>query len=95
MADGETQGKADEPKREPWGPGPMILFGLGFFVVAGWCANDLFLGTAEERQWEPGTIMVNYVGLVYCFVAAARRSKAALPPAPDEKPSGQGGDETA
>jgi len=69
----------------PWGPGPMMVFGLAFLAVTAYCFADLFLrGKAEEwrQQGNDWYIPLNWAvmlatagGAVYSFIQAARRSK--------------------
>jgi hypothetical protein len=75
---------ATEERRQPFGPGPLLFFGLVCLAVAVWCAHDLFgsAGSSWEASGSMGTIWFNWlalalgaVGAVYFFVLAAVRSK--------------------
>jgi len=82
----------NKPKKRPFGPGLLMVFGFGLLIVAAWCGYDL--ATKEEWQVEgqTGTIIFNWVGMVafglvavYLFVLAAKRSKGGaggMPAAP-------------
>jgi hypothetical protein len=81
----QTRAPQPPPERKPYGPGPLMVFGLALLVVSGYCFYDLFLGgKAEEwaKAGSQGTIIMNWGGMVaaaaaavYCFVMAVRRSK--------------------
>jgi hypothetical protein len=87
--------KTPVPAKEPYGPGLMVVFGLVLLVVAAFCGRDYFWPSKEweEAQWKVwfnGCAMVGGMGgAIYCFVAAAIRSrkKADEPkdPAPSDK----------
>jgi hypothetical protein len=78
------------PAGQPYGPGPLMIFGLGMLALAVWCFYDLFLGgsgEAWESQGSVGTIWFNRIGMaagavgsIYLFILAAKRSKTAAPP---------------
>lgn len=84
-----------KPKKTPYSPGVLMVFGLGLLIVAAWCGYDL--ATKEEWQKEgmTGTILFNWVGMVafglvavYLFVLAAKRAKggaAGTTAVPDDK----------
>jgi len=93
MADEPNVGPQPEaPVRQPYGPGPLMIFGLGFVVLGAYCFFDLFIRGMPDEWRKAGNdwyIPMNWVimiaaaiGAVYLFVLAARRSKStAAPPA--------------
>jgi len=93
MAENPNVGPQPEaPAVQPYGPGPLMVFGLGLLALAAWCFYDLFLGSSGEA-WEAkgsaGTIWFNRIGMAggvvgsaYMFILAVKRSKnSATPPA--------------
>jgi len=84
------------PKKQPYGPGILMVLGLFTLVIAAWCGYDL----ATKEEWQEGgktgTIVFNWAGMigfglaaVYAFVLAAMRSKGAAAgssPTAEEKP---------
>lgn len=82
MAENKPQEPPTPAKaKEPYGPGMMAVFGLVLLVVAAFCGMDYFspgkeLAEAPWKVWFNGCAMVaSACGAVYCFVAAAIRSK--------------------
>ncbi len=73
----------NEPKREPLGPGMLILLGVGLLAIGAWCGYDVFTMT-EEKAGDTAYLVFNYggliggpIGAVIVFVLAAVRSKKA------------------
>jgi hypothetical protein len=70
---------------QPYGPGLMLIFGVGLLALAYWFGRDFFdppeAWVKEGRNvtiWINGGVMVAGVGgAIYCFIMAARRSKKA------------------
>jgi hypothetical protein len=95
MADNpNVRSQSDAPARQPYGPGPLMVFGLGCVALAAYCFLDLFVRGMPEEWHKAGNdwyVPLNWVimiaaaiGAVYLFVLAAKRSKnpAAPPPQP-------------
>jgi hypothetical protein len=90
-ADKPAGATPEEPKSAPWGPGPLMFFGLAFLGLAVYCFYDLFIGEAGEKWAKEGaqyTILFNWAGMLvgiggagYSFVMALVRSRT-----PAEKP---------
>lgn len=87
-----TEG-TDAPAKEPWGPGPLILFGLALVFVAGWCFKDIIWPGQQAVTWRQegkdwyipinwGVMLAAVGGVGYSFVMAVMRSrkKGASPP---------------
>jgi hypothetical protein len=76
------QGPA-QPERKPYGPGPLMVFGLALLAVGAWCGKDFFFPpeawVKEQRSgwvWMNGAAMVAAViAAVYSFVLAYIRAK--------------------
>jgi hypothetical protein len=93
MADNPNIGpKPESPARQPYGPGPLMVFGLGLLALAVYCFADLFIRGMPDEWRKAGNdwyIPLNWVimiaaaiGAIYLFVLAAKRSKtSATPPA--------------
>ena len=93
MAENPNVGpQAEAPARQPYGPGPLMVFGLGFVALGAYCFFDLFIRGMPDEWRKAGNdwyIPLNWVIMVvaavcatYLFVLAARRSKStAAPPA--------------
>jgi len=85
------------PKREPYGPGLLMIFGLFLLAIAGWCARD-FLGLSDRSReaWDHhewfyllfnGTGFIGGIGsALYAFILAAIRSKRGIGVPPAEPP---------
>ncbi|MCX5655160.1 MAG: hypothetical protein NTY65_10985 [Planctomycetota bacterium] len=93
MADNPNVGpKPESPARQPYGPGPLMVFGLGLLALAVYCFADLFIRGMPDEWRKAGNdwyIPLNWVimiaaaiGAIYLFVLATKRSKtSATPPA--------------
>ena len=78
----ETDSKTPDtppPAAKPYGPGPLMVFGLACAAVAVYCGWD---ASHPKADWGEGTIWMNWagavffgIGAVYCFVLATKRSK--------------------
>jgi predicted Co/Zn/Cd cation transporter (cation efflux family) len=86
MADEAPQDKPQtRPKKEPHGPGVLIIFGVALLLLAGYCLIDVTRQSGRELtfivlNW--GGAIVSAVAAVYCFALAvvrSRRSKAGPP----------------
>jgi hypothetical protein len=95
MADNpETPKPAARPAVQPYGPGLMIIFGLGSLALAYWFGRDFFfppeMWVKEGRTvtiWINGAVMVGgVIGAIYCFIVAAVRSRKPAAPADSGKP---------
>lgn len=83
MADQPRGEKQETPSTpQPWGPGPLMIFGLALLVVAGWCGWDLYSKEEWRKAGDTMTILFNWGGVIagiggaiYTFVLAAKRSK--------------------
>jgi hypothetical protein len=93
MADVEKPDVTEKPPaKQPYGPGVLMVLGLGLLVLAGWCGYDLYAREEWVEEGHTGTIMMNWggliagaVGSVYVFALAVIRSrKAAGTPPPGE-----------
>jgi hypothetical protein len=84
-----------QPPRQPYGPGVLMMFGLACLGVAVWCGMDFFY---PKEDWvkggQTGTIWMNGIGMtlfavvaIYCFVLAAIRARSASPDASRAPPS--------
>jgi len=90
MAGNEPQDTPRTPtKKEPYGPGVLLIFGLALLLVAGWCLLDLTTRAEWHEEGRTGTIVMNWIGLIagaaaaiYCFALAAVRSRKAGPKPP-------------
>jgi hypothetical protein len=91
MADNpNVRSQPEAPARQPFGPGPLMVFGLGSAALAAYCFLDLFVRGMPEEWHKAGNdwyVPLNWVvmiaaviGAVYLFVLAAKRSKTAAPP---------------
>ncbi|MBE3100256.1 MAG: hypothetical protein IMZ44_24305 [Planctomycetes bacterium] len=77
----------EPPKPQPYGPGLLMIFGLGLTVLAAYCFLDLFVRGMPEEWRKAGNdwyIPMNWVvmiasaaGAAYAFVVAALRSRKA------------------
>jgi len=85
------------PKREPHGPGLLMIFGLALAALAAYCAYDLFGGSAEEwqsqgKEWYVhlnwAVMILAILGTVYAWVLAAVRSKKGIGTPPPQPPTG-------
>jgi len=83
MSENPTQNPSPQPKREPYGPGLLILFGVGLLLLAGYCTID----ASTQQGRETSFIVMNWVGAVasglaavYCFALAVVRSRKAKAP---------------
>jgi hypothetical protein len=93
MAQNPNAGPQPEaPARQPYGPGPLMIFGLGSLALAVYCFLDLFIRGMPEEWRKAGNdwyIPMNWavmiaaaLGAIYLFVLAVKRSKSpAAPPA--------------
>jgi len=93
MADNPKVGTQPEaPRSQPYGPGPLMVFGLGMAALGAYCFFDLFVRGMPDEWRKAGNdwyIPLNWVimiaaaiGAIYLFVLAAKRSKTpATPPA--------------
>jgi hypothetical protein len=90
MPPAETGTGKTQPAKPMYGPGVLMVIGLGLLVIAAWCGHDYF---NPKEEWvkggHTGTIYMQFAGMVafgaaaiYSFVLAAVRSKkpAAGPP---------------
>jgi len=89
--DSNARSQPEAPARQPYGPGPLMIFGLGFLGLAAYCFADLFVRGMPEEWRKAGSdwynIPLNWaamlaaaVGAIYLFVLAVKRSKGAPPP---------------
>ncbi len=98
MAEDDTNtGGADRPEKQPYGPGMLIIFGIGFLALGGYVLYAVYLGgeaEAWEKDEEHWKIYFNWGGAaaaavigIYCVILAAIRSKKGMPdaaaPAPE------------
>lgn len=93
MADTQPEGQESAPpKPYAYGPGLLMVFGLGLLLLAAYCGSDLYYkayapsDSGKPLEWadSPVTILMNWGamvasvgGAVYCFVLAVIRSKKA------------------
>ena len=80
----------ETPAAQPYGPGLLMIFGLGFVTLAGYCFFDLFVrGMPDEwrkagNDWyipmNWGVMIASVIGAIYLFVLAVKRSKSSAPP---------------
>jgi len=88
----EPAGPAAPAAKQPYGPGLMMLFGLGLLIVGVFCGWDTFFppkGWAQEnwKVWFNAACMVGgAIGAIYCFAMAVVRSRKAAPPADGTRP---------
>ena len=88
------------PKREPHGPGILMLFGLALAALAAYCFYDVVYPAHAATKWQENSesykIFLNWgimtlavLGAVYVWVLAAVRSKksADVPPAETHEPT--------
>ena len=89
MSDNPTNREPSPPPAEsksaPWGPGPLMIFGLALVGLAVYCAVDLFVRNMPEEWRQAGNawyIPMNWaimiaaaVGAGCAFVLAVKRSK--------------------
>ena len=88
------------PKKQPYGPGILMVLGLFMLVIAAWCGYDLATKEEWQEEGKTGAIVFNWAGMivfglaaVYAFVLAAIRSKGAAAgsfPTAEEKPAARG-----
>ena len=93
MADNPNAGSPPEaPAGKPYGPGPLMAFGLGLVALAAYCFFDLFVRGMPDEWRKAGNdwyipmnwvvMIVSVIGAIYLFVLAVKRSKSsASPPA--------------
>jgi len=102
----ESRSGAQRPRKEPHGPGMLMIFAIILVAIAIWCGTDLF-GEAGREARETGHmsyLIANGIGLVgggllaiYCLILAAVRAKkgvgapAGAGPAEGAPPEQQGG----
>ena len=102
----ESRSGAQRPKKEPHGPGMLMIFAIVLVAIAIWCGNDLLGKSGREAREadRTGYLWANGTGLVgggllaiYCLILAAVRAKkgvgapAGASPAEGAPPEQQGG----
>ncbi len=96
MAEEAPQEEPRTPsKKEPYGPGVLIIFGVVMLVVVGFCFKDVVYPATAAEEWrtQPGHawyIPLNWVVMfagaaaaLYCFALAAVRSRRLKAGPPD------------
>jgi hypothetical protein len=88
MAETDAPAKEESRPREPFGPGPLMVFGLVMLLIALWCGKDFFYPSERWLKEEStGKIYLNGAGMigsalaaVYLFLLAYKRNQKARPP---------------
>jgi len=80
----ESRSATQRPRKEPHGPGMLMIFAIVLVAIAIWCGTDL-LGKAGREARETGRmsyLIANGIGMVgggllaiYCLILAAVRAK--------------------
>ena len=86
MPDTQSDAGTQPPaKRAPYGPGPLMIFGIALLVVAAFCFKDVVYPAEAVTGWRQqgkdwyitmnwAVMIVAVIGAAYSFILAAKRS---------------------
>jgi len=76
----------NKPAKQPYGPGILLLLGIGLLALAAFCFKDVVYPASKAEEWrQEGAVFTIYLNwavmiggaltAVYAFVLAAKRAK--------------------